>query len=721
MPNLVLRQLGSVTATDIPRVPLTLGAGTYQLYAVNGSTFSNQVGKEGFTVTVAAPPVSISNYTWNTTPRPGQPFGGTVNGTGFVPVGTQVWFCVSGTATCYQQPAAGITINNSTSLTLSNVNLGAGSWQFYVRTAAGQSARSAAFTVQAALPTITSYSWSTVPTAGQPFSGTILGTGFVSGGTQVWFCVNSTNTCYQQPAAGVTVTSRTSLNVSNVNLGGGTWQIFVRTAAGQSARSTVFTVQAAPLPTITGYTWSTTPKANQPFSGTISGTGFVSGGTQVWFCVNGSTTCYQHPAAGITVSSSTSLGVSGVNLGAGTWQFFVRTAAGQSVRSTAFTVQAPTPPPTLTGYSWNTTPKANQPFGGTVTGTGFVSGGTQVWFCVNGSTTCYQHPAAGVNVNSSTSLTVSGVNLGAGTWQLYVKTSAGPSGRSAAFTVQAPTPTVTGYSWNTTPTVNQSFGGTVTGTGFVAGGTQVWFCVSGSGTCYQHPAAGVTVSSSTSLSVSGVNLGAGAWQLYVQTSAGQSTRSTTFTVQAASPTIAGYSWNTTPRPGQPFGGTISGSGFVPGGTQVWFCVSGTGTCYQQPAAGVNVNSSTNLTVSGVNLGSGWWQFYVQTSAGQSGRSASFNVQAGAPTISGYSWSTTPAAGQPFGGTIFGTDFITGGTRVWFCIYDSATCYEHPAAGVNVNSSSNLSVNGVNLGNGWWQFFLQSSAGQSPRSTPFSVR
>jgi thiamine phosphate synthase YjbQ (UPF0047 family) len=54
---------------------------------------------------------------------------------------------VSGTSTCYQQPSAGVTVNNSTSLSISNGKLGSGSWQIYVQTSAGQSARSAAFTI----------------------------------------------------------------------------------------------------------------------------------------------------------------------------------------------------------------------------------------------------------------------------------------------------------------------------------------------------------------------------------------------------------------------------------------------------------------------------------------------------------------------------------------------------------------------------------------------
>lgn len=485
--------------------------------------------------------------------------------------------------------------------------------------------------------------------------------------------------------------------------------------------------QAAPLPTIDRYTWNSTPVANQPFSGTITGTGFVVGGTQVYFCVSGGTACYQHPPAGVSVGSATSLSVTNVNLGAGAWQIYVQTSAGSSAKSAAFTVQAPSSLPTIGGYNWNTTPTANQPFGGTISGTNFVVGGTQVFFCVSGTTSCYQHPPAGVRVNSSTSLNVSNVNLSSGTYQIYVQTSAGLSARSAAFTMQtapAPAPTISGFSWNSTPTANQPFGGTITGTGFVSGGTQVFFCVNGSSTCYQHPAAGVTVNSSTSLSVSNVNLGAGSWQIYVQTSGGQSARSSAFIVQSPAmspPTITGYSWSTTPRAGQSFSGMVTGTNFVAGGTQVFFCVSGTSTCYQHPSVGVSVNSSTSLSVSSVNLSSGSWQVYVRTAAGQSARSSAFTVQAAAPTISGYSWNTTPTGTGPFGGTITGTGFVGGGTRVFFCVSGTGTCYEQPSAGISISSSTSLSVSNVRLSTGSWQFYVQTSVGQSTRSTSFTVR
>lgn len=197
-------------------------------------------------------------------------------------------------------------------------------------------------------------------------------------------------------------------------------------------------------------------------------------------------------------------------------------------------------------------------------------------------------------------------------------------------------------------------------------------------------------------------------------------------VQSTGPSIGNYSWNPNPpNAGQSFNGTITGTNYVTGtnNTRVFFCVNASSTCFEHPQAGVNVTSSSNISITNAQLAAGSWQFYVQTAAGTSAKSTPFTVQSLLPTVDGYSWSPNPpTAGQNFGGTISGTRFVSGpnGTRVFFCPVGSSTCYEHPQAGVNVTSSTNISISNANLGPGSYQVYVKTSVGSSNKSTAFSV-
>ena len=305
----------------------------------------------------------------------------------------------------------------------------------------------------------------------------------------MFFC-NASGACFIHPSAGVNVINSGTISISNVNLSAGAWQVYVQTSVGPSAKSAPFTVQqsaSAQPPTITNQNPDRTPIANQNFNTTITGTNFVVNGTSVFFCMNGTSTCFQHPAAGVNVTSTTNINVSNVNLSAGAWQIYVSTSAGQSAKTSPFNVQLPAQPPTISSFSWDRVPMGGEAFNGTINGLNFVVTGTSVFFCVNGSSSCFQHPSAGVTVNSTSKITVNNVNLNAGSWQIMVQTSVGQSSRSNPFTVVPPPPTISSYSWDRTPTGGQPFNGTINGANFVVNGTSVFFCINGSSTCFQHP------------------------------------------------------------------------------------------------------------------------------------------------------------------------------------------------------------------------------------------
>jgi len=140
--------------------------------------------------------------------------------------------------------------------------------------------------------------------------------------------------------------------------------------------------------------------------------------------------------------------------------------------------------------------------------------------------------------------------------------------------------------------------------------------------------------------INGSNMGSNNSQLVQPTQAGVYTATVTVSdnaghsasgncsvqVNSVPPAISGYAWTpSVPTGGQNFNGTISGSGFAPG-AQVFFCMTGTNTCFQQPAAGVFVSGFNQINVVNVNLSRGSWQTYVSTPYGTSARSAAFTVQ-----------------------------------------------------------------------------------------------
>jgi hypothetical protein len=162
-----------------------------------------------------------------------------------------------------------------------------------VQTNGGPSARSTPFVVQAAgtgsAPTVTGYTWTTTPTANQPFSGTITGTGF-SSPIVVWFCPSS-GSCQQLAASQVTLNSDTSLGVTGVTLTAGSWQLYVQTNGGPSARSTTFVVQSAGVPTISNLTVTTSVPQNGPW-GIQGSLDFVDGDGNIVYADDWSQSAY---------------------------------------------------------------------------------------------------------------------------------------------------------------------------------------------------------------------------------------------------------------------------------------------------------------------------------------------------------------------------------------------------------------------------------------------
>ena len=723
------------TASSLSLSGVSLGAGNWQIYVQTpGGTSARSAA---FGVQPALLPPAVASFIWTPSrPIANQPFSGVIIGSNFSARETQVSFCENGTTRCQTLPATNITIDSAVNLRVSNVTLQSGLWQCLVTTAGGTSPRSEPFEVLAATaqPVISNVVLSTgSPTAFQPFSAVVSGSNFVRSNTSVFFCPDRSDTCQQHPASAVSVVSDKSLSMSGISLASGSWQIYLQTAGGTSNRSSAFLVEP-PLtqPAISALSLNPAiPQTNEPFTATITGTGFVPGSTQLFVCTGGTANCTVVTAGSYTVNNPTSISVSGLRLQSGTWQFYVQTGGGQSGRSTSFTVQSPIGSPSITNQNGGLTGVvANQASSVTISGTGFAVGGTQVFICVAGTETCFEHPPDRITVNSPTSLTLNGIFLLAGSWEVYVQTPAGRSGRTSPFTVRLASvaaPTITGYTWSPAGNpVPSPFSGTINGTNFISAGTQVFFCVTGTVTCFPHQLENTRVINATTLTVTSVFLMPGSWQVYAQTSGGASERSASFTVgteQVVTPTLNSFAPSATNLiEGTPFGATITGNNFVNGSTQVFFCENDGVFCSEILSSNVRVSSSTSIALSAVVLAAGTWQVYVKTPSGSSNRSAAFVVlpRLAKPLIAGFSWIPSPVSNQQFGGRIDGSNFITSGTKVFFCQTGTTSCTQLGSEKVIVTGGSSISLRDVVLNGGSWQFYVVTDGGTSDRSGAFNV-
>lgn len=663
----------------------------------------------------------------------------TISGAGFTAAGTQVFLCVAGTETCFLHPTNLTVVNSPTSLTLNGIFLLAGTWEMYVQTSLGKSERTAAFTVRGGNqlePTITGYLWSPVnPVTGFAFSGTINGTNFVTNATQVFFCVNGTSSCFQQPLENVRVINSTTITLINTFLMTGTWSFYVQTSAGVSARSTQFSVTRGDqvLPTLSSFT--TTPSVlieAQLFNAVITGNNFVPGSTQVRFCGATQTSCNELLASSINVMSQTQIELANISLPAGSWQVVINTPAGASNRSNSFTVRPQLSPPSIIGYSWTPAPTSNQPFSGSISGSNFDVNGTELFFCL--ASTCNKISSANIRVISANSINVTNLSLGTGNWHFYVVTAGGKSANSSVFSVTALSlflPTISSISWQSSNLLgNQAFSGVITGTNFVTGGTQVDFCSNETGLCSRLNVSNVRVTNPTSLNVSNVELAAGSWYVQTETTLGRSNKSSSFTVAPPAislPTIVRFTWENVTNDNPSLRGTITGTNFATEGTSVFFCNAASEKCSQIQQSQIEVVSTTSIKIQNVFLTNGSWQFYIQTAAGVSSLSTSFNFfnvtgEPIKPTLNSVSWTpAVPLSSSPISGSISATNLVVGLTKVFACSFPSNNCSQIPATSVTNASGSLLTLTNVRLGKGIWYLYLETPNGNTNSSRTFIVQ
>jgi hypothetical protein len=540
-----------VSSTSITATTPAHAAGLVNVVVTNIDT---QIGTltNGFTYN---PPPAVTVISPNSGPTAGGT-SVTITGAGFV----------SGASVSFGGAAAtGVTVVSSTSITAMSPAHAAGAVNVVVTNTDGQSGTLTSGFTYNGPPTVTAIS----PTSGSTGGGTavtITGTGFLSGAT---VALGGTS------ATGVTVVSATSITATTAAHAAGAVNVVVTNADNQSGTlSSGFTYNTAP--TVTGISPTSGPTGGGT-AVTITGTGFLSGAT---------VTLGGTAATAISVVSSTSITATTAAHAGGVVDVVVTNIDSQfGTLASGFTYN---PPPTVTAIS-----PASGPIGGgtavTVTGTGFRSGATVTIGGVS---------ATGVSVVSSTSITATSAAHAAGTVNVIVTNTDSQSGTLTNGFIYNPPPTVTAVS----PALGSTGGGTavtITGAGFVTGAS-----VSFGGAT----ASGITVASSTSITATTPAHAAGAVNVAVTNTDGQTGSLANGFTYSAAPTVTAIS-----PPSGPMGGstpvTITGTGFLAGAS-----VTLGGTA----ATDAVVVNSTTITATTETHASGAVDVVVTNPGGQSG-------------------------------------------------------------------------------------------------------
>jgi hypothetical protein len=621
--------LGSSAATSVSvvnstTITATTPAGSARSVNVTVTNPNGQSGtlSNAFTYSLPAPMVT------GVTPVSGSTIGGTpitISGTNFV---------AGATVSLGSSAATVVTFVNSTTITATTPAGAAGSVNVTVTNPDGQSGTlSNAFAYSATAPTVGSVS---------------PNTGFTTGGTAVTitgtnFAAGAAVSLGGGPATGVNVLNGTTITATTPAHAAGPVNIVVTNTDGQSGTLTAGFTYVLPAPTVA----SVTPISGSTTGGTsitISGTNFVAGAT---------VSLGSSAATGVAVVNGTTITATTPAGAAGTVNMTVTNPDGQSgTLSNAFTYNLTAP--TVS----NVSPSTGLTAGGTaitITGTNFAAGAA---VSLGGS------PATGVTVVNGTTIAATTPAHAAGAVNITVTNTDGQNGTlTAGFSYLLPAPTVS----NASPNVGLTTGGTaitISGANFVAGATVT---VGGS------PATGVAVLSGTTIAATTPAHAAGAVNITVTNTDGQSgTLTSGFTYVLPAPTVS----NVSPNTGLTTGGTaitISGANFVAG---VTVTVGGS------PATGVAVLSGTTIAATTPAHAAGAVNITVTNTDGQSGTLTSgFTYVLPAPTVGNVS----PNTGLTTGGTaitITGTNFVAGAT---------ATVGGSPAAGVAVITSTTITA------------------------------
>ncbi len=618
-----------------------------QAIAVAPGKSASAVASAGYVINPKAAPTPTFN-----------PTGGTYTGAQQVTVsdslsGANIYYTLDGStptanSTLYTSP-----ISIAQSETLSAIAVSTGY--------ANSGVVSAAYTIQPATGTglaISSISPNSVQPGSAGFNLTVYGTDFVEGSTVLWNSTASTTSpgsdaivprsiaIHAQgsafPAAAQSNgTPLTTAFVSSTELQAAVPADLVATSAsiavsvanpdgtttGSGPSSPTFGVGA---PAIASISPSSVIVGSGGFALTVNGTTFALGSTVQW----GTTTL-------VTTSVSSTQLMAAIPAGlvatAGSATITVTDSAGTSA---AVTFIVATALPTIATLSPSSAMAGAGGFTLAVTGANFDSSARVNW---NGSalTTTF------VSAAQVTAAVPANLIASAGTASITVSTAAGTSGASA-FTIQSGKPAITGFSPTSATAGAPAFALTVNGSNFDSSAKASWNGAALTTTFVS--AVQVTAAIPANLIAS-----AGTASITVTTTAGTSPASS-FTVQAAPPTVTGTNPTSATVGGAAFTLTVNGTNFDSSAKINWNGAALTTAYVNATTVTANIPANLITSVGTVNIS-------VTTGGGTSAVST-FPIQLGAPAIATISPTSVTVGGPAFTLTVNGTNFDSSAAVKW---------------------------------------------------------
>ena len=341
---------------------------------------------------------------------------------------------------------------------------------------------------------------------------------------------------------------------------------------------------------------------------------------------------------GLTISTAGILGGTPNVAASVAPQFTVKDSALSSVSITLpLTVSFPVPVITTTSPASATASGAA--FTLTVNGTGFLAGNTIQW----NSTTLVTRLVSSNQLTASIAATLIAAP---GSATISVSSGGGIS-NSLAFSINAPTPTLTKMTPTSAVATGAAFTLTATGTAFVSASQLEW-----NGSPLQTTFVSATQLTAT---VPAGLIASEGTAAVVANSGGASSSALTFTVTPA-PAITGVNPASVVAYGPAFTLTVNGTGFAAGAAVQW----------NNTALATKVVSPTQLTASvpATQIGGAGSVNVVVTSGGVSSNAFAFPLTPPPPVITSLSPKSTIATGAAFTLTLNGTGFTQDSTTEW---------------------------------------------------------